>query len=544
MDADESRPGSPRSLRRLVRELVASSRIPTYQTCDAWVRGHDPEFTKLLADNRLIGMTWPRHLGGRAASNLERLVVTEELLRVGAPVAAHWIADRQIGPAILQHGSEKLQREYLPRIAAGEVSFCLGMSESESGSDLAALRTKAVRDGDSFTITGRKIWTSNAHHATHAYALARTGGGEDRHEGLTEFVVDMSSPGVEVRPIHDLTGEHHFNEMIFEDVVVPADQVIGAVGDGWRQVTQQLAYERGGPERVLSTYPLLAAVLAGAGAGTDGIGETAYDTADIDRAGLGDLVARLHTLRAMAAGVARSMDADGAPVQRAALLKYLGTAFERDVVEYVRDALGRSPDPAADGIEGLLGNGILVSPGATIRGGTTEVLLTIVGRQVLSAGSSARRSGGPADELRGVVDEVLSAQEPDDAGGGLGPVWGTAVELGWTGIGVPESAGGSGGDVSDLSVIAASLAHHAHSAPVVDTALAGRILADAGRVVDGTRPRAMALGEGVVLSERDGDLVLDGRQPRVPWARYAESLVVAASGPAGDVLVEIGRAHV
>lgn len=525
---------SVRALRREVRSVLRDANVPAYAMCDSWMRGHDRDFTRLLATKGLIGLTWPRSLGGRGASNLERLVVTEELLRVGAPVAAHWIADRQIGPAILRHGSQRLQREFLPKIAAGEVTFCLGMSESESGSDLAALRTKAVRRGDTFWITGRKIWTSHAHQSTHAYVLARTGGGDEKHEGLTEFVVDLATPGVEVRPIYDLSGGHHFNEMIFDDVAVPFDNVIGEIGNGWRQVVEQLAFERGGMERVLSSYPLLATILGDDDSPSSG----ASSGADLDVGALGTLVARMHTLRAVAHGVASAMDAGDAPTHRAALLKHLGTTFEGDVVEYARDAVGTSPDPTAGGLEGLLVSGLLAAPGVTLRGGTTEILLTMVGRQELSAKPAWRR-GDDSDDLQSALDEALSGQERQDIGTGMPSIWDMGVELGWTGVGVPESAGGSGGGVRDLAVIAAALARHGQSAPIVGTAVAGRILTAAGHTVDASVPTVLALGSGLVVGTHDGQMILSGRQPRVPWARFANAALMSADGPDGEILVRV-----
>jgi len=501
------------------------------------MRGHDAAFTKLLARRGLIGLTWPEPLGGSDAGNVERLVVTEELLRVGAPVAAHWIADRQIGPAILRYGSPELQQEFLPRIAAGDVTFCLGMSESESGSDLAAVRTKAVRDEDTFRITGRKIWTSHAHRSTHAYVLARTGGGERKHEGLSEFVVDLSSPGVEIRPIPDLAGEHHFNETIFDDVVVPERHLIGEAGNGWRQVTEQLAFERGGIERVLSSYPLLARILDGGAASVD------ENDPGPDLAELGRLVARLSTLRAMAHAVAVAMDTGEAPTHRAALLKHLGTTFEGEVVEHARHALGRSPDPAAAGFEGLLASGLVTGPGATLRGGTTEVLLTIIGRQELSA-KPPRDDAAGAEDLRGLMDAALgSLERPEvgrpDAPAKMSAAWDMAVELGWTGVGVDESAGGSGGSIRDLSVVAAALARHGRSAPVVTTAVAGGVLAAAGQDFDGSVPVAVAVGTGVRLETRGETVVLNGRLPRVPWAQLAQVALVRAAGPGGAVLVRV-----
>ncbi|KAA5838315.1 acyl-CoA dehydrogenase [Saccharopolyspora hirsuta] len=330
---------------------------------DAWLRSFDLAFSKELAERGWLGMTWPKAVGGGERSNLARLVLTEELLRAGAPVAAHWIGDRQIGPSILRHGTEELQREILPGIAAGEFVFCLGMSEPDAGSDLAAVRTTATRAPGGWRIDGRKIWTSHAHRATHAYLLARSEKSEVKHAGLTEFVLDMSAPGVSVSPIVDMAGSHHFNEVVFEDVFVPEHRVIGAVGNGWQQVTEQLSYERGGPERVLSTYPVLAELLEVA---DEGLAEE-----------VGELVARLATLRALCVQVAESLDTGAAPVQAAATLKYLGTAFERDVLECARRATGSG----AISPESALGEAILAAPGFSIRGGSSEVLLSVLAKQ-------------------------------------------------------------------------------------------------------------------------------------------------------------------
>jgi alkylation response protein AidB-like acyl-CoA dehydrogenase len=508
------------ALREEVRAVIAESGVPLHARCDAWMRGHDTAFSARLADRGLIGVSWPREYGGRGASSVERLVITEELLRVGAPVAAHWIADRQIGPAILRYGSPELKERFLPGIASGRITFCLGMSETEAGSDLAALRTRAVADGDVFRLTGRKIWTSHAHRSTHAYVLARTGDGADRHEALTEFVVDLAADGVKVHPIYDLAGEHHFNETIFENVEVPATNVIGTIGDGWHQVTEQLAFERGGMERVLSTYPLLARILA--------------EVPTAEPRALGTLVARLHTLRAMALGIADAMDAGRSPLQQAAAAKFLGTAFEGDVVEFARDTVGISPDPAADGIEALLAESIMAVPGTTLRGGATEVLLGIIAKQALAAAPSRTAA---SSELAGVVAEALSGVERTP--GELGPCWKLAVDLGWTGIGSPEDAGGSGGGLRDLADLAAALAASAQSAPVTDAALAALIRVAAGRGAAPASVTALALGPGISADAAGGGFVLRGQVARVPWARAASSVIVAARCGQGELLFEV-----
>ncbi len=351
-------------VRTLVRHWQEQGRYTARS--DNWLRGFDPEFSKELAARGLIGMTWPKECGGRALSNTVRLAVTEELLRAGAPVAAHWVGDRQIGPAVVRHGSERLRAEILPGIISADFVFCLGMSEPEAGSDLASVRTFAVQTDDGWRVKGRKIWTSGAHHATHAYLLARTERTERKHQGLTEFVVDMDSPGITVSPIVDLSGEHHFNEVTFDDVFVPRHRVLGEVGNGWKQVVEQLSFERGGPERFLTTYPLLAELVA-----------TAPGRRDDVRAEIGALVARLATLRTLAWQLARSLDTGQAPVQHAATLKYLGNAFEHDVIEAARRLFSGGGRPPHQGYLQAL----LASPGYSVRGGSAEVLLSLIARQ-------------------------------------------------------------------------------------------------------------------------------------------------------------------
>ena len=354
------------TLRQVVRELTNRWRTEGryIRRSDNWLRGFDLNFSKELARRGLIGLTWPTKYGGAGLPNVARLAVTEELLRAGAPVAAHWIGDRQIGPSILRHGSDRLRQEILPRIASADFVFCLGMSEPEAGSDLASVRTFATTTDGGWRIHGHKIWTSNAHFATHAYLLARTERTENMHRGLTEFIVDMNSAGISVSPILDLTGEHHFNEVVFDDVFVPEHRLLGQVGNGWKQVVEQLSFERGGPERVLSSYPLLVDILESSG------------ELDVElRSELGELTARLATLRRLTWQVATSIDAGEAPVQQAAALKYLGNAFEVDVIEVARRILRTTSRDSAFGYT------LLTSPGYSIRGGAADVLLSLIAKQ-------------------------------------------------------------------------------------------------------------------------------------------------------------------
>lgn len=464
---------------------------------DAWLRSFNLPFSKQLAERGWLGMTWPSSVGGAEESNLARLVVTEELLRAGAPVAAHWIGDRQIGPSILRHGSPELQQELLPGIAAGQFVFCLGMSEPDAGSDLAAVRTTATRVPGGWSLRGRKIWTSHAHRATHAYVLARTEQSEDKHSGLTEFVIDINATGVSVSPIIDMGGSHHFNEVLFEDVFVPEDRVIGTIGAGWQQVTEQLAYERGGPERVLSTYPVLQQLLESAGP------ELSTD--------IGELVARLAALRALCVQVAEALDAGQAPVRAAATLKYLGTAFERDVLECARRTTGSgliAPDSK-------LGEAILASPGFSIRGGSSEVLLSVLAKH------EARHPGTRTSLTSKVAADVLSAAGPPGENGALHPVWPTLVDLGWPQVGVDERSGGVGGTVADLVELVAATAEHGVSVPLLEMAVSHGILADQAKPL-------------VITSD-----TLDA----VPWARHAERVLVVPEDSTA-YLVEINASGV
>lgn len=510
-------------MRGTVRGLVLRWRNEHGLTavCDSWLRSYDHAFSREMGRLGLIGVTWPEAVGGAGKAGITRLAVTEELLRVGAPVAGHWIADRQIGPSILRHGSAAAKAKYLPGIASGDLVFCLGMSETESGSDLASVRTTATRVDGGWIITGRKVWTSQAHHATHAYVLARTEKATTKHEGLSEFIVDMSDPGVEVRPIHDLAGEHHFNEVTFDAVKVDDDHVLGEIGDGWKQVTNQLSLERGGIERVLSTYPLLASAL-----------ERMHD-ADETRLGdvilAGEMLARLAALRAMAVRVALEIDGGGSPIVFAAVLKYLGTAFENDVIEFARKTIGEEPNPHSSGVEGLLAGAILASPGFTVRGGTSEVLQTLIARRAEDLIADAKNRRG---EVESAIDDVVrdAGGEPEEQD----EVRELLAELGWLRIAVSEDSGGEGGSMADAAEIIESLARRSVSTPIAENIVSLRVLARAGRTGLNELGRVtIALGAGMEVKIADDCIEIHGRQTRVPWGIGAASVIVRAEDTGG-----------
>jgi len=363
-------------VRREVREFLAAELAAgTFSThVDTWLSGVDPEFSRKLGERGWLGMTWPKEYGGHERSAMERYAVTEELLAAGAPVAAHWIADRQSGPNLLRYGTEAQRREILPRIVAGECYFVIGMSEPDSGSDLASIRTRAVRNGDGdWVVNGAKVWTSNAHHSHYAITLVRTAAADpgNRHAGMSQLLVDLSLPGISINPIRILDGGHHFNEVVFSDVVVPGDMLLGEEGNGWHQVTAELAFERSGPERFLSTYPLVAE-----------FGRRAAATGDpAQLATLGRLSARLLALRQLSLRIAAALDRGELPDIAAALVKDVGTTFEADVIDEVRRVVDVVPSlDSADPLARALAEAQLHQPGFTLRGGTNEILKGIVAR--------------------------------------------------------------------------------------------------------------------------------------------------------------------
>jgi alkylation response protein AidB-like acyl-CoA dehydrogenase len=365
-------------LRAEVREFLAKERAEGRFTprCDVWLSGWDERFSRELGARGWLGMTLPTEYGGHGRTPLDRYVLTEELLAAGAPVAAHWVADRQIGPSLLRFGTEAQKQRYLPRIAAGECYFGIGMSEPDSGSDLASVRTRAARADGGWRLTGTKVWTSGAHHAHAFFALARTEPVQDgnRHAGLSQFIVELDSPGVQINPIRLLTGAHHFNEVVLDDVFVPDELVLGEIGAGWHQVTSELAYERSGPERFLSTFPLLVALVGELSAAGDSLGASGLRE-------LGALVSRVWTLRRLSLGIAASLTA-GLPADvPAAMVKDLGTRYESEVIDAARLLVSIPPDPGAEsGFARLLADAVLHAPGFTLRGGTNEILRGVVAR--------------------------------------------------------------------------------------------------------------------------------------------------------------------
>ncbi|MDB5878912.1 MAG: acyl-CoA dehydrogenase domain protein [Variovorax sp.] len=368
-------PPEDEALRAPVRAFlsVALAKVPAHVRAKSW-SGYDTEFSRELGRRGWIGITLPKEYGGGGRSAFARYVLVEEFLNFGAPVGSHWIADRQSGPLILKYGTDEQKRFYLPPICRGESFFCIGMSEPNAGSDLASVRTRAVKTDEGWTLNGQKIWTTNAHHCQFMIALVRTSGdAQDRQKGLSQVIVDLSLPGVKVRPIADSSGDAHFCEVFFDNVKLGDDALIGEEGKGWEQVTAELAFERSGPERLFSSIVLfdewLAFVRTDAG----------RTPASVRLAG--KVLSQLAPLRAMSLAVTQKVAAGESPVVEAALVKDLGTGVEQLIPAAIADDL-YARDGAEIALELLrtLDYVTQVAPSYSLRGGTRDILRGMIAR--------------------------------------------------------------------------------------------------------------------------------------------------------------------
>ena len=367
-------PPQDEALRAPVRAFLATALqdMAPAQRARSWM-GFDAEFSRALARQGWLGLTLPKKYGGGGRSAFARFVLSEELLAAGAPVAAHWIADRQTAPLILRYGSEAQRERYLPAIVRGEAFFCIGMSEPDSGSDLASVRTRALRTDNGWVLRGRKIWTTNAHRTPYMCALVRTSGApQDRHKGLSQVLVDMSLPGITVRPLLDITGDQHFCEVLFDDVALPADALIGQEGAGWDQVTAELAFERSGPERLLSSMVLTDTWLAHL--------RSLPQVDGASLATLGRMASRTAVLRAMSLGIAAQLNRGEQPALAAAFVKDLGTEFEQAVPGWVAQALEQGDAPVTPALMQTLAYVTQIHPSFSLRGGTRQILRGIIAR--------------------------------------------------------------------------------------------------------------------------------------------------------------------
>jgi alkylation response protein AidB-like acyl-CoA dehydrogenase len=330
---------------------------------DSWIVGYDREVSLELGRRGWLGMTWPKAYGGHERSAIERFVVTEALVAAGAPIAATWFSDRQMGPSLLAYGTEEQKQRFLPAMTRGEANWCIGMSEPDNGSDLAHLRTRATRDGDTFVVEGTKVWTSFAATAEWMYLICRTDPDAPAHKGLSELLVDMSSPGVEVSPIEDMTQNRHFCQVTLDGVRVPAANLVGTENGSWGQTMRQLEHERGGIDRLVSNRALFLDAVA---------------RADVDDPVVRQEVARLEGEYRIGRLLVVREVLKQAPAGFSAATKTFGTEYEQRVADFAVRTLG---------MEATLWNrwsrALCYAPAYTIMGGTSNVLRTILGDRVL-----------------------------------------------------------------------------------------------------------------------------------------------------------------
>lgn len=367
-------PDEAEALRREVRAFLAEALkgYPAVKRAYSWM-GFDAQFSRLLGSRGWLGMALPKQYGGGEASPFARYVIIEELLAAGAPVSAHWIADRQSAPLILRFGTEAQREKYLPPICRGEIYFCIGMSEPNSGSDLASITSNAQKTEAGWLLNGQKVWTTNAQHSHYMIALVRTGDKEEsgRHGGMSQFIIDLSLPGVTIRPIADLSGNEHFNEVFFDNVQLDNDALIGAEGNGWGQVTAELAFERSGPERFLSSIALIHTAIAAIGKQPD-----ALQARDIGR-----ITARLVTLRNMSLAVTQQLSEGQNPAWAASCVKDLGNVFEQDLPEILQLLVEDQPQVGGGSDHAqVLAYLTQMAPSFSLRGGTREILRGIIAR--------------------------------------------------------------------------------------------------------------------------------------------------------------------
>lgn len=373
-------------LRQEVRDfLEAEIAQGTFQPReDSWMVGFSREFSQKLGQKGWIGMTWPKEYGGGGRSYIDRLIVTEEMLRYGAPVHSHWTADRQIGPALIRYGTDEQKKEFLPRIIKGELTFALGFSEPEAGSDLASLRTTAVEKGDEFIVNGQKVWTSGAMEAHYISLLARTDPEATRHRGLSQFMVDTSLPGITINPLLDLPGHYHYCEVFFDNTPVPKTALIGEKNRGFYQIGENLVYERAGLERLMTNYPVYDNLIKY-------VKETEHDGKKLSeipwiRDQLAELTMKFEAGHLLMYRIAWMLDKVAetgyVPNWETAMTKAFGVDFEQQLANTATKIAGiystLTEESKWTPINGIIARSYLFSPGYSLQAGGSEILRGIV----------------------------------------------------------------------------------------------------------------------------------------------------------------------
>ena len=350
-------------LRKRAKEMATDAVARYGRWNDSWMNGYSKEFSRELGSEGFIGMTWPSEFGGGGRPAIDRLIVGEEMIAAGAPIAGMWFADRQMGPALIGYGSADQREEFLRDMLRGDTTWCIGMSEPNAGSDLASLTTSAVRDGNEWVINGQKIWTSFGELADFCYLICRTSKEGPPHAGISEIIVPMDTPGIEVRPITDMTTNRHFCEVFYTDVRVPIENLVGVEGGAFKQTMRQLEHERGGIDRLVSNRALY--LMARERADTTNK-LVRQEIADIE---IGYTLGRILVIREVL---------KQAPTGFSAATKCFCTEHETRVANFVSGVFGPYATLWDDMCQGLA-----YAPAYTIMGGTSDVMRNILGERVL-----------------------------------------------------------------------------------------------------------------------------------------------------------------
>jgi alkylation response protein AidB-like acyl-CoA dehydrogenase len=336
----------------------------------AWRR----DYERRLAQGGWAGVHWPAEYGGRGATLTQSAIFFEELGRSSAPLPANVLGTLLAGPTIMSWGTAEQKERYLAPILSADEIWCQGFSEPDAGSDLAAVKTRAVPDGDDWVVTGQKVWTSGAQYSKWCMLVARTDGEVAKHKGLTYFLMDMEQDACRVRPLRQITGESEFNELFIEEARVPGENVLGGVGNGWKVALTTLMNERAGLAFFLQVRlrQLLDALFAAAAESG-----RLDDPVVADR--LGTLHLKAEVLRLTAYRGLTAIEKYGQPGPEGSLTKWMWSETNQQLTQFAADLLG----PAALGADDRWAYELLRARGNSIEGGTTEILKNIVAERVL-----------------------------------------------------------------------------------------------------------------------------------------------------------------
>ncbi|HMC39847.1 MAG TPA: acyl-CoA dehydrogenase family protein [Acidimicrobiales bacterium] len=383
-------------IRRLIAENLPDAwhgigAIATREEADAFVEG----WRRILAGNGLLGVSWPKEYGGGGFTKLEQVVLVEELARVGVPTMGYndTFGIKMLGGTLLVWGTEEQKRYFLPRIISGDDRWCQGFSEPGSGSDLASLSTRAVLDGDSWMINGQKLWTSRALEANRMFLLARTNPAASKNRGISFLLLDLEQPGVEIRPVRQLSGDSEFNEVFFDRATTPADHIVGEVDGGWAVASTLLGLERG---EEAATNPILFR------AELDRLLQMASDRGrssdPVVRDRLASAYVRCEVMRFLGLRILTAVLNNGRLGAEASISKLYWSEYHRDVTRLALDVLGpealqmegrlplrafRTDDPGAPNTTGSWLGAFYNGVADTIYAGTSEVQRNILGETVL-----------------------------------------------------------------------------------------------------------------------------------------------------------------